>query len=47
MEQVQAYTEEQLTEMGWAFEKSGAPAKEASAPTDYTLLETTPADEQK
>ena len=40
MEQVQAYTEEQLAAMNWAFEKSGAPTEELFVHVDYSVLGT-------
>lgn len=45
MEQVQAYTEEQLAAMNWAFEKSGAPTEELFVHVDYSVLGTTASQE--
>lgn len=45
MEQVQAYTEEQLAAMNWAFEKSGAPTEELFVHVDYSVLGTSASQE--
>lgn len=45
MEQVHAYTEEELTAMNWAFEKSGAPTEELFVHVDYSVLGTTASQE--
>ena len=41
MEQVQAYTEEELAKMDWAFEKSGGPSEELFTHVEYSVLGTT------
>lgn len=40
MEQVQAYTEEELAKMDWAFEKSGGPSEELFTHVEYSVLGT-------